>query len=1048
MQNLPESLTAMTVCLLVLALAAASVSASAETLAEEGAPRHPTVYQTPENVARARDNIKRFDWAKKTADEIVAQADGWLERPDGWYRDNMPGAGACFAYGFTGCPICGANLGGWWIRANASWDKPGQITCGKGHLLPDTAHPDPGTGYRAKDGRIHYLKGTYNSWAIEQMTMRASDSLAAAYSLTGDEKYARKAALILDLVAAIYPACDKGSWDYPSDPPSGRLNRPWYQVARVLVHLVNQYDQIYASKALDEPSAVPGLTRRANIEENMLKNGAAYCYQQSLAGGLHNGEADYIRGTLAAGVCLGIPEYVRWAVDGPFGILTMLDNNLDRDGAYFETSPGYSTHARGLYTTFAEPLINYRGSAYPNGLNLYEHPQFRRFMTLYNTSFLCAGHTPPFGDNSPNTKRVDPSAPVTNRSDYLCLEYLLAREDDPRERRDLEGILRWAARGEINAERANLLDRRWALFHTEAAPGGPARLTAEVERAVTGCHLLGQKGIGILRAGEGKEAQALLLRFGPSLVHGHLDDLNINYFARGYELTYDLGYDLGSTHTQVGWARQTASHNLVVVDESSQYNARSGSGGSLHLLTDTPDVKAIEASSEISYAALGVSLYRRTNALIAGPGGSYLLDIFRVRGGKQHDYLFHAPSPEAAFDGVRLGEEQPGSLAGADIAWGEKQLNDGDMDGYPNKPYWAPPPGNGYGFLCRPRHGQPEANWSASYDIGQDATVRFLSAPQPGTEVITAVAPGIYPHHPKARYLLERRKGENLESEFAAVIEPSGGKPAVESIERVALSGPEGEIPAVALTIRRSDGAVDFVYSSGDEIERSWDGGTAAGRFVHARVKGGKAQSLAMTGASGLQAFGVSVKPEEASWHGRVTALDYDKNTVTLNAPLPAGEALKGQIIAFSNPRYTRSTSYRIAKVEKAGTGCVVHLESRLTLGRGIVSKISGERTIVSGIPHEYARPLTRGAEPGFFNGKLLASSGGASAHIRHAVYGTTELTLHLDSASGFKQGDEFRYCDVQEGDRCEVLSQVWLKRTGVGLKADGTAAVEISEES
>ena len=79
-----------------------------------------------------------------------------------------------------------------------------------------------------------------------------------------------------------------------------------------------------------------------------------------------------------------------------------------------------------------------------------------------------------------------------------------------------------------------------------------------------------------------------------------------------------------------------------------------------------------------------------------------------------------------------------------------------------------------------------------------------------------------------------------------------------------ALSGPEGEIPAVALTIRRSDGAVDFVYSSGDEIERSWDGGTAAGRFVHARVKGGKAQSLAMIGARGLRAFGVSVKPEEA----------------------------------------------------------------------------------------------------------------------------------------------------------------------------------------
>lgn len=1020
----------MTVCLLalaVLALAETAVTASDPTaFPAEGAPRHPTVYLTPEDVARARDNVRRHDWAKKAADEIVAQADTWLSRPDDWYSQNTPKEGACFAYGFTGCPICGAKTGGWWIGARASWDKPGQVTCDNGHLLPDAAHPDPGTGYKAKDGRIHYLVGTYNSWAIEQLTLRAADALATAFSLTGDERYAAKAALILDLVAGIYPSCDKGSWDYPSDPPSGRLDRPWYQVSRVIVQLVSQYDQIYASRSLDEPSVIAGLTRRSNIEENMIKNGAAYCYQQSLAGGLHNGEADYIRGCLAVGVLLGIPDYVRWAVDGPYGILTMLDNNLDRDGAYFETSAGYSDHTRGLYMSFAEPLLNYRGAAYPDGFNLYKHPQFRQFLTLCNTSFLCAGKIPSFGDNAPDVKRLASGDRTANASDYAALERLLAREGDPQERSELQSVLRWMAGGDVSSLRATTSDKRWPMFHSSDVPAGPSKLPPDLDRIVERSHFLGQKGIAVLRAGDGDDAQALFLRFGPSLVHGHQDDLNINYYASGYELTYDIGYILGSTHTQVGWGRQTASHNLVAVNEKSQIGKGDGTGGSLHLLADLPGVKAVEASSESSYASLGVSLYRRTCALIPGPRGSYLLDIFRVRGGEQHDYLFHALSKEAELEGVQLGPEQPGSLAGADIQWGLKQLNDGDMDGHPNQPYWLPPPGNGYGFLVRPRHGTPDRSWSALWRIGDDCSVRLLSAPQEGSQVLTAIAPGLYPYLPQARYVIERRRGEGLQSVFAVAVEPFEERPLITSIERLELSGPQGEIPAFALKVAHADGAFDFVYSSGDEITRSWQGGSAAGRFVHARVRRGRVESLSMVGARLFEAFGDRVTPDAASWSGKVAAVDYETNTVTLNRNLPA-EATKGAIISFANPRYTRTTSYRIAGVQNQGTRSVVRLGGRLTLGRGVVSTIRDERAIVSNIPHEYARPVTRGGESGFFNGKRIVTSGGACARIRHAIFGGANLTLELDSASALKQGEQFRYCDVQEGDRFEVLSQMSL---------------------
>ncbi len=339
-------------------------------IAVEGAPRHPTVTVTPEDVERARQRVRTEPDAKAWFESVKKRAAVWAERDPAWVHEAMPAEGACFAYGFTGCPICGSRWGSWG-SARASFDQPGTVKCAKGHVLPDEKHPDPGTGYTAQDGRIHYFVGSYNAWVVETVLFKIAKPYANLYLLGGDARAGRMAAVILDEIARIYPSCDKGSWDYPSNPPSGRLNRPWYQVARVLVHYVDIYDRVFDHPALDEPSAVSGLTRRQNIEKNLLRNGAKYCYDMSIKqGGLHNGQADYLRGVLAVGVVLGIPEYITWPVDGPYGIRTMLANNVDRDGRYFETSASYAWHTRSLYLTFSEPLFNYRGSAYPNGLNL------------------------------------------------------------------------------------------------------------------------------------------------------------------------------------------------------------------------------------------------------------------------------------------------------------------------------------------------------------------------------------------------------------------------------------------------------------------------------------------------------------------------------------------------------------------------------------------------------------------------------------------------------------------------------------------------------
>ncbi len=669
----------------------------------------------------------------------------------------------------------------------------------------------------APTGASTILSGAYNAWAVETLTFKGLEYLVHAYSLTGDERYAAKAAVILDALAAVYPADHKGPWDYPSKPPSGRLDRPWYQASRVLIHYVDHYDQLFNSPSLDRPSVAAGLSRRRNIEENLLLDGGAYCYEQSKAGSLHNGEADYERGALAVGVCLGIPEYVRWAADGPFGIRSLLANDIDRDGGYYETTPMYADHTRELDWTFAEPLLNYRGSAFPSGVDIYTDPKFQLFLLPHNLPMKAAGHLPRFGDAPPDLeKRTVPARPF-DRSDYDFLEKLHGRTTDGAVREQAAVLMSWLAAGDIIAKRRlestgdasglTIPDRRmsagfsmyrepgdelggwftermWLLFHAGEAPAAAGELPAKWQRRLLGSDFFGQKGLVMLRAGAGDASQGLFLRYGPSLNHGHFDDLNVNIIARGYDVTYDMGYGRSAaTQTQSNWARQTVSHNLVVVDEASQLETGE-TGGSLELFAESPLARAVEASSNRCYAKEGVSVYRRLAALLGGET-PYALDIFRVRGGRQHDYVFHALSDEVRVVGVTLGAAEPGSLAGPDIDWSAAQVADGDLAGHPNDWGWVAPPGNGYGFLAGPRRGEPAGSWSAEWALDPASRLRLVMAANPGTEVIAARANGLYPHYPKSRYMLARRRGENLQSEFIAAVEPCGSR----------LPGPERRAP-------------------------------------------------------------------------------------------------------------------------------------------------------------------------------------------------------------------------------------------------------------
>lgn len=948
-----------------------------------------STYYTPEKVAAARRNIATYGWAATIRDGAVALASPYLALTDEqlWglvtpqrlprgYAVNQalgsPVTGRAI-YTFGNYPWRAAPLTRPWKLEDPSSgylfptndfgayyrsgiDERGLFDPARADrgLLVNTLYPEKGPAWGVDDGfgwvdprgQKWTFIAYYNHWWLWYAGGAIATGIRAcrdAFIYTGDLRYAHAGLILLDRAADLYPAMDLAP--YPVS--AGFLNSHGGTGKGKVVgsiwetglarDLVAAYDAFFPAVAAgDDAGVLPFLSAQAaryglanpkrtpadlrrNIEEGILRQIFPAVQSARIRGnfGMH-------QSTLAlAAVTLDDPGASRewldwvfqtgglvrdpdWRLTGGDVLATLVDD-VDRDGFGNEAAPGYNTLWVGQLRGVADILRGY--DRYP-AADLYTNVKFKRLFDGWPALVLAGAYTPTIGDSG---KAGNPGV-VGNPLDYVKAfeEY-----GDP-----------------LYAQFAHFrnggtMDRLYSGIFS-ADPGGTmAKIQATIEEhgplAPGSANLTGY-GFAALRDGAAAVARDLWVYYGRNTGHGHKDALNLGMHAFGIDLLPDLGYPefADQNAKRFEWNANTIAHNTVVVDATPQ---------APHWVGTPRDFAVGTGAQVVDIAAPRVypqtSLYRRTTALMkVDDTNSYAVDFFRVKGGSEHHYSFHAAAGPAIAEGLNLVAQPTGTYAGPDVAMPDLRAR--------------PRPGaSGFDWLDQvARDLQPAGQFSVDWAIRDTWNVRdpdpdlHLRLTMLGALDDVALAngypPSNKPGNPQSlRYLVAHRAGENLESQFVAVIEPYEGAryiaaiaPATLELDGEAVAGPD----AAALRVTLVNGRVDYIVSAlRPDVQYRVDRKFAfKGRFgVYSELAGEPVYALLSAGTL----LGSPDKPLVRAVRGAVTGkvADFTRDlrlenrlVVRVGGPPVDPRELMGRHIYVENDG-VRNAAYRIEAATYSG---------------------------------------------------------------------------------------------------------------------------------
>ncbi|MBI3959507.1 MAG: heparinase II/III family protein [Chloroflexi bacterium] len=461
-------------------------------------------------------------------------------------------------------------------------------------------------------------------------------------------------------------------------------------------------------------------TQQRLIQEQLFVPVAEHLIQHHF-GGIHNFACWHNAAIGTLGVVLARDDLIDFALGGDYGCDQQLRQGVLADGLWFEGS--FSYHFYTLYALLALAKAMRHLPVH----DLRARPELRLML-------LAPIHS----------AYPDGSLPATNDCWYFTSTVADCCHGVPPAPAFYEIGYDWydeAAFGQV-LQRAYAQTPRDSL---DALLFGRAELPDATSESLPST-LLPASGYAILRSDPDTHNQRyLLLKYGPhGGGHGHPDKLNLILYACGQRFSPDLGTPGYGLNLFESWYRQTASHNTVTIDGSSQPEAT----GELRSFQGEGPFQAADASvgwTEEAGIYGGVSMRR---VVLARP--AYFLDLFVVE----------APEPRRIDWLYRNG----GSLR-TDLPLAE----------YPG----ITTEGEGYQHISAAQRSPASGDWQAEWRLPTGGLVLFARG-APNGEVLTGVTPGNPPSE-QAVTLIQRRTGRA--AVFATLFHPYGDAPTISAVE-------------------------------------------------------------------------------------------------------------------------------------------------------------------------------------------------------------------------------------------------------------------------
>ena len=633
------------------------------------------------------------------------------------------------------------------------------------------SHIEPDKKYR------HYFLA--KGWYVARMYFSdAAHQLGRLYHLTGNPAFARRAALILDRFAQVYPGyCARfdapfrpkvvfeGNRTFPY-PVSPYLAAKWdyWAYGDIPSNLIFAYDLVRESGQVDDEM-------RRRIEDDLFRGSVGFVRSYPIT--LSNMDPAILRGLISAGRVLGEPAYVHEAVDW---IGDIIRKQFFVDGMWREGAVSYHNQTVDGLAAVMDLL---KGYSDPEG---YVNPES--------------------GARYDNLDLLD-RFPLFEKAGRI------------------PDLLRYP-NGRLVA-----VHDTWAW--QKRAP------TTE-----TGPYLLGGVGHAWLGRGDGVNQMQAHLHYSGAYGHAHADLLSITLFSHGQERLSDIGYTW--THQRQWASSTLSHSTVVVngEDQVRGHENNPSDGNLLMFVPGDEGFQAVAVQGDRAYPGV-VREYSRLLVMIGvSARDAYVVDVFRVDGGARHDYVLVGDAnndgsietdlDRSAYGKTLLptdvkvvlpsGETVPGYAEGHNFVYAYvRDVRRAEITAPWNVVFTSEGEPKGRIRI----HGVSELDGELLF--GKMPSVRRAEESEGRLDDYTMPA------------LIHRREGRDLSSVFVNVLEPFGETPFVRSVERLGkdsdglalkitgegytdyvLHSPDGKRMAVEdITL---DGRIGFVRERNGAVER------------------------------------------------------------------------------------------------------------------------------------------------------------------------------------------------------------------------------------